>query len=37
VGVASLFAFIVTAFLAIVPPALTGDGSVTPPQSGEGG
>ena len=37
VGVASLFAFIVTAFLAIVPPALTGDGSVTPPKSSEGG
>jgi cytochrome d ubiquinol oxidase subunit II len=37
VGVASLFAFIVTAFLAIVPPALTGDGSVTPPPSSEGG
>ncbi len=37
VGVVSLFAFIVTAFLAIVPPALTGDGSATPPQSSEGG
>jgi cytochrome d ubiquinol oxidase subunit II len=37
VGVASLFAFIVTAFLAIVLPALTGNGSVTPPPSSEGG
>jgi cytochrome d ubiquinol oxidase subunit II len=33
VGVASLFAFIVTAFLAIVPSALTGEGSSTPPES----
>lgn len=37
VGVTSLFAFIVTAFLAIVPPALTSDGSVTPPQSSDEG
>jgi cytochrome d ubiquinol oxidase subunit II len=33
VGVASLFAFIVTAFLAIVPSALTGEGSSMPPES----
>jgi cytochrome d ubiquinol oxidase subunit II len=35
VGVASLFAFIVTAFLAIVPSALASEETLTPPQSSE--
>jgi cytochrome d ubiquinol oxidase subunit II len=35
VGVASLFAFIVTAFLAIVPSALASDETLTPSQSSE--